>query len=127
MGFDFDRSEVDPGMPIEAHEDSPRGPFPSDRPHTALSVLHEALATDLVYVLRCRQHYAVAENLANGVKDEFLVNAHNAEKHAEQIARRIVQLGGQPRFNPATVASRAEELSGMMEILDDLMQDPLGV
>jgi bacterioferritin len=121
MGFDFDRSEVDPGM---AAEDS-RAPFPSDHRHTLLSVLNEALATDLVYVLRCRQHFAMAEGLATkAIKNEFLAHAQSAQSHAEKIARRIVHLGGEPQFNPATLASRTEELAGMMENLDDLLQHP---
>jgi bacterioferritin len=121
MGFDFDRSEFDPGL---AAEDS-RPPLKNDHRPTLLSVLHEALATDLVYVLRCRQHYAMAEGLATkAVKNEFLAHAQSAQSHAEKIARRIVHLGGEPQFNPATLASRAEALSGMMENLDDLIQHP---
>jgi bacterioferritin len=121
MGFDFDRSEYDPGM---AAEDS-RAPFTSDRRHTLLSVLNEALATDLVYVLRCRQHYAMAEGLATkALKNEFLAHAQSAQSHAEKIARRIVHLGSEPQFNPATLASRTEELAGMMDNLDDLIQHP---
>src|SRR5580658_6764821 len=121
MGFDFDRSEVDPGT---AAEDT-RTPFTSVQRHTLLSVLNEALATDLVYVLRCRQHFAMAEGLATkALKNEFLAHAQTAQNHAEKIARRIVHLGGEPQFNPATLASRTEELSGMMENLDDLIQHP---
>jgi bacterioferritin len=121
MGFDFDRSEFDPGM---AAEDS-RPPLTSDPRATLLSLLNEALATDLVYVLRCRQHYAMADGLATkAIKNEFLAHAQSAQNHAEKIARRIVHLGGEPQFNPATLASRTEELSGMMENLDGLIQHP---
>lgn len=73
-----------------------------------LRLLNEALATELVCVLRYRRHYFSADGmLAEAVKKEFLVHAQEEQAHADQIAERIVQLGGEPNFDPEGLATRS--------------------
>jgi bacterioferritin len=71
-------------------------------------VLNDALATEIVCVLRYRRHYFMAQGLAaESVKKEFLAHAKEEQEHADEIAERIVQLGGEPDFNPAGLVSRS--------------------
>src|SRR5262245_64358982 len=68
---------------------------------TVLKLLNEALATEIVCTLRYRRHYFMADGvLAEAVKNEFLEHAQQEQEHADQIAGRIVQLGGSPDSNP---------------------------
>src|SRR6185503_9103424 len=63
---------------------------------TALKLLNEALATEIVCVLRYKRHYYAATGIASeGVKSEFLEHATEEQQHADQIAERITQLGGE--------------------------------
>jgi len=67
-------------------------------------VLNQALATELVCVLRYKRHYFTADGLdARSAADEFLEHAGEEQDHADQIAARIQQLGGEPDFNPDTL------------------------
>ncbi|HEY8242080.1 MAG TPA: ferritin-like domain-containing protein [Casimicrobiaceae bacterium] len=71
-------------------------------------VLNEALATELVCVLRYKRHYYMADGIhAESVKAEFKEHAAEEQLHADQIAERIVQLGGEPDFDPKNLATRA--------------------
>ena len=82
---------------------------------TVLRVLNEALATELVCVLRYKRHYYMATGLAaSAAADEFAEHAADEQKHADQIAERITQLGGEPNFDPQGLTSRShsEKLSG---------------
>lgn len=93
-----------------------------------LRLLNEALATELVCTLRYRHHYFVAQGLpAEAIKQEFLRHAQEEEQHAEQIAERIVQLGGNPNFNPVGLAERshAEYGNGDTTALVNLLRDDL--
>jgi bacterioferritin len=84
-----------------------------------IAVLNEALATELVCVLRYKRHHFMAEGInAAPVAAEFLQHAIEEQGHADQIATRIVQLQGEPDFNPATLVQRshAEYVAG-----DDLV------
>jgi bacterioferritin len=77
--------------------------FRGDRA-AALRMLNEALATELVCVLRYRRHHFLARGLdATRSAEEFLVHADEELAHADLIAERIVQLGGEPDFAPATL------------------------
>jgi bacterioferritin len=81
--------------------------YDADR-DTVLKLLNEALATELVCVLRYRRHHFMAKGLdAKSVADEFLVHSNEEQGHADQIAARIVQLGGEPDFSPDTLSGRA--------------------
>jgi bacterioferritin len=73
-----------------------------------IEVLNEALATELVCILRYKRHYYMAEGVkAEVAKAEFLEHANEEQQHADRIAERITQLGGAPDFNPEGLATRA--------------------
>lgn len=70
--------------------------------------MNEALATELVCVLRYRRHYYVARGVrAKTVAKEFLEHSKEELTHADQIAARLVQLGADPDFNPASLTTRS--------------------
>ena len=90
-----------------------------------ISVLNEALATELVCVLRYKRHYYTAEGINSAsVAAEFLQHATEEQGHADQIAARIVQLQGEPDFNPATLVARshAEYVAGT-DLIDMIKED----
>jgi bacterioferritin len=89
------------------------------------SVLNEALATELVCVLRYKRHYYMAEGLDSGpVAAEFNQHALEEQGHADQIAARIVQLQGEPDFNPATLVARSHaEYAPGTDLLDMVKED----
>jgi bacterioferritin len=71
-------------------------------------LLNDALATELVCVLRYKRHHFTARGLAApAVAEEFMVHANAEAAHADRIAERIVQLGGEPDFAPATLLERS--------------------
>ncbi|MGZ8195655.1 MAG: ferritin-like domain-containing protein, partial [Methylosarcina sp.] len=80
--------------------------YAADAP-AVIKLLNDALATELVCVLRYRRHYFMARGIqSKSIADEFLVHANEEQGHADQIAGRIVQLGGEPDFSPDTLSSR---------------------
>jgi bacterioferritin len=75
---------------------------------TGIKLLNEALATEIVCVLRYKRHYYAAEGIhSESVKAEFLEHAGEEQGHADQIAERITQLGGEPDLNPEGMLSRS--------------------
>jgi bacterioferritin len=99
--------------------------YRSDR-HTVVKILNEALATEIVCVLRYKRHYFMASGIyAEGVAAEFLQHANEEQGHADLIAQRIVQLGGEPNFNPdgLTMRSHAEYVEG--DSLVDMIKEDL--
>jgi bacterioferritin len=99
--------------------------YRADR-ETVIKVLNEALATEIVCVLRYKRHYFMASGIhAESVAAEFLQHANDEQGHADQIAQRIVQLGGEPDFNPAGLLTRshAEYVEG--ETLTDMIREDL--
>lgn len=91
-----------------------------------IKLLNEALATELVCVLRYRRHYFMAKGIqSKSIADEFLVHSNEEQGHADQIAERIVQLGGEPDFSPDSLTSRshAEYVEG--HSLDDMIKEDL--
>ena len=99
--------------------------YSADR-ETVIKLLNEALATEIVCVLRYRRHYFMASGInADSVAAEFLQHANEEQGHADQIASRIVQLGGAPNFNPDGLLSRshAEYVEG--EDLIDMIKEDL--
>jgi bacterioferritin len=99
--------------------------YKADR-ETVIKVLNEALATEIVCVLRYRRHYFMASGInADSVAAEFLQHSNDEQGHADQIAQRIVQLGGEPNFNPEGLLTRshAEYVEG--ETLTDMIKEDL--
>jgi bacterioferritin len=93
---------------------------------TAVKILNEALATEIVCVLRYKRHYFMASGIhSEAVAAEFLQHANEEQGHADEIAARIVQLGGAPDFNPDGLTSRshAEYVEG--ETLVDMIKEDL--
>ena len=81
--------------------------YGADR-NAVLKLLNDALATEIVCVLRYRRHHFMAKGIhAKGIADEFLVHATEELGHADLLAERIVQLGGEPDFAPATLLERS--------------------
>jgi bacterioferritin len=73
-----------------------------------IEVLNEALATEIVCVLRYKRHYYAARGMqSESVKQEFQEHAREEQEHADRIAERIGQLGGEPNFNPEGLLSRS--------------------
>src|SRR5947209_18898818 len=99
--------------------------YTADR-ETVIKLLNEALATEIVCVLRYKRHYFMASGIhAEGVAAEFLQHANDEQGHADQIAARIVQLGGEPNFSPdgLTTRSHSEYVEG--ESLVDMIKEDL--
>ena len=81
--------------------------YKGDR-EAVIKMLNGALATELVCILRYRRHYYTVAGRDNaGVKAEFLEHATQEQEHADWLAERIIQLNGQPDFNPATLLDRS--------------------
>lgn len=99
--------------------------YGADRP-TVLKLLNEALATELVCVLRYKRHYYMAEGIhAESVKAEFLEHANEEQAHADSIAERIVQLGGEPDLDPAGFAGRSHAEYREGKTLRDMITEDL--
>ncbi|MGR4870892.1 bacterioferritin [Variovorax sp. LARHSF232] len=80
------------------------GPWRED----IVKLLNDALATELVCILRYKRHYFTANGVQSpAIADEFLVHANEESVHADKIAERIVQLGGEPDFSPDTLLERS--------------------
>src|SRR5438045_9315805 len=76
------------------------GPWRED----IVKLLNDALATELVCILRYKRHHYTAKGLESpAIAEEFMVHAQEETAHSEQLAERIVQLGGEPDFQPDTL------------------------
>lgn len=94
---------------------------------TVIKLLNEALATELVCILRYKRHYFMASGInADSVAQEFLQHATEEQGHADLIATRIVQLKGEPNFNPEGLAMRshAEYVEGH-DLIEMIREDPV--
>ena len=99
--------------------------YTADR-ETVLKLLNDALATELVCTLRYRRHYYMAQGPhSEAAKAEFLQHADQELAHAGQLAERIVQLGGEPDFNPVSLTGRshAEYVEG--DTVEDMIKENL--
>ena len=73
-----------------------------------VELLNDALATEIVCVLRYKRHYFMASGIhAQSVAAEFLQHANEEQAHADEISQRIVQLGGEPNLSPEGMLSRS--------------------
>ncbi len=83
---------------------------PAYGPHrdAIVKLLNDALATELVCVLRYKRHHFMASGVSSPkIAEEFMVHANEESAHADRIAQRIVQLGGEPDFSPSTLLQRS--------------------
>jgi bacterioferritin len=91
-----------------------------------LAMLNAALATELVCTLRYRRHYFMADGaVAEAVRPEFLVHSQQELEHADRIADRIVQLGGEPDFDPAGLAERSHAEYREGRSLEEMIREDL--
>ncbi len=89
-------------------------------------LLNSALATELVCVLRYKRHHFTATGLESpAIADEFLVHANEESAHADSLAKRIVQLGGEPDFSPATLLERSHADYNDQADLHDMIKSNL--
>jgi bacterioferritin len=73
-----------------------------------VNTLNTLLATELMCVLRYKRHFYMASGInSEAVKKEFLEHAQEAQQRADRIADRIVELNGEPDFNPDSIAKRS--------------------
>jgi bacterioferritin len=99
--------------------------YRADR-ETVNKLLNEALATELVCVLRYKRHYFMAQGIhSDPIATEFLTHANEEQGHADQIAGRIVQLGGSPNFNPEGILSRSHSEYVEGQNLVDMIKEDL--
>lgn len=100
---------------------------------TVIRLLNEALATELICILRYKRHYFMAAGInADAVAQEFLQHAGEEQTHADQIAARIVQLKGEPDFSPEGLSTRshAEYVEGddlVSMIKEDLVAERIAI
>ncbi len=89
-------------------------------------ILNEALATEIVCVLRYKFHYFMASGIhKESVAAEFLEHSKEEQAHADMIAERIKQLGGKPEMNPAVIAGRAHAEYVEGDSLVDMIRENL--
>jgi bacterioferritin len=92
----------------------------------AIAVLNEALATEIVCVLRYSFHYFMATGIhSQSVKEEFKEHAAEEQEHAERIAERIKQLGGKPEMNPAVLTEHSHSEYREGTSLADMVREDL--
>jgi bacterioferritin len=98
-----------------------------------IQVCNEALATELVCILRYKRHYYTATGLQAGpVAAEFLQHATEEQQHADQLALRITQLGGEPDFDPDTLTTRShaqyDASAGLLDMVrEDLVAERIAI
>jgi len=101
------------------------GAYLADR-QQVISVLNEVLATEIVCILRYKNHYFMASGInAQPVAAEFLQHANEEQMHTDWVAQRITQLGGVPNFSPEGLATRSHAQYAEGETLESMIQEDL--
>lgn len=91
-----------------------------------ISVLNDVLATEIVCTLRYKRHYFSAQGIySKPIADEFLEHATEEGQHADMVARRIMQLGGAPDFNPDGLVTRSHSAYAEGNSLIDMIKEDL--
>jgi len=99
--------------------------YKADR-QTVLRILNEVLATEIVCVLRYKRHYYMATGIhAQAVAQEFLEHANEEQSHADIVAERITQLGGEPNLNPEGLSTRSHSQYAEGKSLLDMVREDL--
>jgi len=95
------------------------GPWRDD----IVALLNDALATELVCILRYKRHHYTAKGLASpAIAEEFMVHANEETEHSDMLAERIVQLGGEPNYNPDTLTRRSHADYDESSKLEDMIR-----
>ena len=93
---------------------------------TVVRILNQALATEIVCVLRYKRHHYMAKGIhSQAVAEEFLEHANEEQGHADQIAERITQLDGAPNFSPEGMLTRSHSEYVEGETLLDMIREDL--
>lgn len=101
------------------------GAYKADR-QQVIDVLNEVLATEIVCILRYRNHYYAAKGInADPIAQEFLTHANEEQMHADWVSVRIAQLGGSPNWNPDGLATRAHAEYVEGDTLRDMIREDL--
>lgn len=101
------------------------GAYLADRTKV-IEVLQEVLATEIVCVLRYKNHYFMASGIhAAPVADEFLEHANEEQAHADAVAKRITELGGNPNLDPNGLATRSHAEYRESKTLEDMIREDL--
>jgi bacterioferritin len=91
-----------------------------------IEVLNEVLATEIVCTLRYRNHYYMAQGIhSESVAQEFLEHANEEQSHADLVADRIAELGGNPNFSPDGLSKRSHAEYKECATLDDMIREDL--
>jgi bacterioferritin len=91
-----------------------------------IEVLNEVLATEIVCTLRYRNHYYMAQGIhSESVAQEFLEHANEEQSHADMVADRIAELGGNPNFSPDGLSKRSHAEYKECATLDDMIREDL--
>jgi bacterioferritin len=91
-----------------------------------VETLNTVLATELMCVLRYKRHYYTAAGInAEAVKKEFLEHAQEAQQHADRVAERILELNGQPNFNPETLTRRSLSEYTSAQTIHEMIKEDL--
>ena len=99
--------------------------YGADR-ETVVAVLNQALATEIVCVLRYKRHHYMARGLTSAaIAQEFAEHAADEQQHADRIAERIVQLDGAPDYDPQGLAARSHSEYDASEQLVDMIREDL--
>ena len=111
------REHIENGAVVEGYR--------ADR-ETVVKLLNEALATEIVCVLRYKRHYYMAQGIeSKGAAAEFLEHADEEQAHADELAQRITQLNGEPDLNPQGMLSRSHSEYVEGKTLVDMIREDL--
>lgn len=101
------------------------GAYLADRTQV-IEVLQEVLATEIVCTLRYKNHYFMAAGIhASPVAEEFLEHANEEQAHADAVAKRITELGGNPNMNPEGLATRSHAEYREAKSLEEMIREDL--
>lgn len=99
--------------------------YKADR-QKVIKLLNDSLATEIVCTLRYKRHYFMARGIhSESIAQEFLEHAQEEEGHADLLAERITQLGGEPNFNPEGLATRSHAQYVEGKTLTDMIKEDL--
>jgi bacterioferritin len=102
-------------------------------PESVVKVLNDALATEIMCVLRYRRHYFTARGIhSKAIAEEFMTHSVEEQGHADKIAERITQLNGEPDLNPAGLSARShseyKEGSDLISMIrEDLIAERIAI
>ena len=108
------------------------GGYKADR-EQVIKVLNEVLATEIVCMLHYKRHYFTVDGIfSDSIRAEFLEHANEEQQHADMVAARIVQLNGEPDFEPKNLATRshsqyAEGEDAVSMIREDLVAERIAI